>query len=127
MVLHPDFHPNHGTPVSLSERIYIVKYYESDGPRSIGFALGRTETSIMQLVSTMRKNGDWDLYQGLSDEEWTAILKTEKEKSPYADPWPGCVGEHLLLAISYHTGDGEGNDHLTRAAAGEKLRGKGSD
>lgn len=43
MEYHPDFHPNHGKPITLSEKIYIAKFYDTDGMRLVSFALAHGE------------------------------------------------------------------------------------
>ncbi|MBW7475925.1 hypothetical protein K0T92_14360 [Paenibacillus oenotherae] len=75
MKYHPEFHFNHGKPFTLDEKIYLTKYYELDGPRAIGFALGRTEHTVMNIVCNMRKSGEWKRYASLSDDEWLSITE----------------------------------------------------
>lgn len=77
MQYHPDFHPNHRKPITLGEKIYIAKYYDSDGMRSVGFALGRTESTIAHQASLMRMSGEWDRLRAMSEEAWLTAIGEE--------------------------------------------------
>lgn len=74
MNFHPEFHPNHGKPITLDEKIYIAKYVDIDGSRNVGFALGRTETTIANTKSKMNRNGELQYYRSLTDDEWISML-----------------------------------------------------
>ena len=84
MDYHPEFHTTHGDPITPEEKIYIAKYYDVDDARTLGFALGKTEKSVMSYASKMRKSGEWDYYRSLTDEEWERLLvnRMEEEHEP---------------------------------------------
>lgn len=75
MNYHPDFHTNHRTPFTLDELIYMCKFYEIDGPRTVSFAIGRTEHTIMSKVSDLRKQGQYQIYKNMSDDDWIKVAK----------------------------------------------------
>lgn len=75
MEYHPDFHPNHKKPVTLEEKIYIAKYMNIDGARTVGFALGRTEKSIAQIKSLLIRTGEYKRFAQMSPEEWLSLLE----------------------------------------------------
>ena len=63
---HPDYHFNHKKPFTDEELEYICKYYDTDGPRAIGFALGRTEMTIRTKVDWLKKNNLIGKYKSLN-------------------------------------------------------------
>jgi hypothetical protein len=73
MQYHPDFHPNHGKPFSTSDLIYLCKYHKLDGPRGIGFALGKTEQTISVRLNDLRRDGDYEFYRNISDADWLRL------------------------------------------------------
>jgi hypothetical protein len=75
MQYNPSFHTNHGKPFSVSDLIYLCKYYTIDGPRTIGFALGKTEHTIMGRVAILRKENLYEYYKNISDDEWLTLEK----------------------------------------------------
>lgn len=66
MKYNPSYHENHGKPFTIEELEYMCKYYEIDGFRSMGFALGRTEHTIASKVSDLRKSGMFEFYKNLN-------------------------------------------------------------
>ncbi|BBI32459.1 DNA-entry nuclease [Cohnella abietis] len=74
MNYHPDFHTNHKSRMSLDEIIYMCKYYEIDGPRTISFAIGRTEHTVMSKVYLLRKAGNFEKYKFMTDDEWLELI-----------------------------------------------------
>ncbi|QKE07619.1 DNA-entry nuclease [Bacillus cereus] len=68
MKYHPDYHPNHKKPYTTRELAYICKYYGFGKVKGIALALGRTESTIRQLVNTLRKNGMFEKYKTMGDE-----------------------------------------------------------
>lgn len=73
MKYHPTFHPNHNKPFRASELVYLCKYYTIDGPRAIGYALGKTECTVSDRVCKLRKEGLYEFYKNMSDEDWLKI------------------------------------------------------
>jgi hypothetical protein len=63
MKYHPDFHFNHGKSFTEEELEYICKYYEIDGSRTIGFALGRTENTIRTIIGKLIRSGKFAFYK----------------------------------------------------------------
>lgn len=57
MKYNPEFHPNQGKHVTDEELEYICKFWEIDGQQSVAFALGRTETSIMNYWNKLNRAG----------------------------------------------------------------------
>ena len=66
----PSFHFAHGKRFNTDELIYLCKFYEYDGSRSVGFALGKTEATITKVFMQLRQNGKFYLYKRMSLEEW---------------------------------------------------------
>lgn len=66
MKYHPDFHPNHGKPITEEDLEYLCKFWEIDHRRSISFALGRTEHTLQTKVHDIRKQGLFDHYKNLN-------------------------------------------------------------
>ncbi|WP_433775304.1 DNA-entry nuclease [Bacillus wiedmannii] len=60
MKYHPDYHPNHKKPYTTRELAYICKYYGFGKVKGIALSLGRTETTIRQLVNVLRNNGTFE-------------------------------------------------------------------
>lgn len=75
---HPDFHPNQGKRYTLDELIYLCKFYETDGSRSMSFALGKTEAMIEIKVQSLKSSGQYEYYKNMDDETWERILSKEK-------------------------------------------------
>ncbi|RED54775.1 hypothetical protein [Cohnella lupini] len=72
---HPDYHPRNGEPFSEEEKIYLCKYQHIDGTRKIGWALGRTESNVDVQLKKLKRHGLYEIYKGMSDEEWESILQ----------------------------------------------------
>ncbi|MCT8138611.1 DNA-entry nuclease [Anaerobacillus sp. CMMVII] len=66
MMYNPIFHPNNGKRYSESDLEYLCKYWEIDDWRTMGFALGRTEKTLSNTVSRLRKEGLYDYYKNLN-------------------------------------------------------------
>jgi hypothetical protein len=62
MLFHPDFHFSSGA-FTEEELIYLCKFYEYDEPRTVSFALGRTENSIGVKVAKLKKQGLYEYYK----------------------------------------------------------------
>lgn len=79
MNYHPEFHPNHRKKMTMDEKIYLAKYYPLiDNARTVAFALGRTEHTIMHITSKLRKTGELDRLRAMSDDEWLEAIEREK-------------------------------------------------
>lgn len=87
MRYHPEFHPNHGKPFTTGELIYMCKYYDIDGPRSIGYALGKTPGVIQSKAAKLKFRGMFEEYKNMSDEEWEQILLTEAGSDEDSGVW----------------------------------------
>lgn len=61
----PEFHENHKKPFEKDDLIYICSQYGASSCRDIAFAVGKTENAIYQIVSVLRKNGEFDYYRSL--------------------------------------------------------------
>ncbi|MCM3701878.1 hypothetical protein [Paenibacillus macerans] len=66
--------------LSLADKIYIAKYFEHDGSPSLGAAMGVTQQCIISCVKRMKKNGEWELYRSLSDEEYEKIVEATERR-----------------------------------------------
>ena len=67
MQYHPDFHPNHGKSMTLEEKAYLCRFWETDGPETMAYALGRTSKTLSTQVHVMRKIGSFKIYASLWD------------------------------------------------------------
>lgn len=76
----PAIHTRHKLPFELEEKVYLAKYYEVDGEQLMAAALERPEYTIARTIKTMRKNGEWELYKNLSDEEYEKIVITKERR-----------------------------------------------
>ena len=91
MQYHPEFHFAHEEPFTLSELVYMCKYVQIDGNKSMSMALGRTENTIANQVYMMKKEGFFDVLKSLSDEEWERIIEREERKSFQGGAGPASV------------------------------------
>ena len=57
MKYNPLYHPNNGKIYTTEEKEYLLKYYESIGPKEISLALGRTENSVTSKYISLKKKG----------------------------------------------------------------------
>jgi len=78
MKYNPDYHPNHGKPFTTDELIYICKFNEVDGARSLSLALGRTEMTIANKIFELKRYGLYEYYRSLTFEKWEKILGRSK-------------------------------------------------
>ncbi|PER36292.1 DNA-entry nuclease [Bacillus thuringiensis] len=67
MKYHPDYHPNHKKQYTTKELAYICKYYGFGKVKGIALSLGRTETTIRQIVNVLRKNGTFEKYKAMGE------------------------------------------------------------
>ncbi|MEJ8546601.1 DNA-entry nuclease [Brevibacillus borstelensis] len=67
---HPDFHFSHRKPFTEEELEYLCRFYEVDDSRTISFALGRTESTIMSKVSDLKKQGLFEYYKQRWDSQY---------------------------------------------------------
>jgi len=75
MMYNPKYHPNQGKLYTIDEMIYLSKYSDIDGLKSMSYALGKTETSISNKITLMKVSGQYDFYRSLTDEQWENILE----------------------------------------------------
>ncbi|MNR93677.1 hypothetical protein D3C72_247350 [compost metagenome] len=75
MKYNPEVHKNHKKRWTLEERVYVARFYDFDGVWLIADALMRPEYSIHQVIVTMKKNGEWDVYKSLSHDEYFEIVE----------------------------------------------------
>ncbi|MGG3884306.1 DNA-entry nuclease [Brevibacillus panacihumi] len=68
---HPDFHFNHRKPFTQEELAYLCKFYEVDDSRTMAFALGKTEATIMAKVSDLKKQGLFEYFRMRWDRQYT--------------------------------------------------------
>ncbi|KIV57515.1 hypothetical protein TS65_09845 [Aneurinibacillus migulanus] len=64
MNFHPRLHPNQGKPFTEEEKEYLCKYYDIDGSLSMSYVLGRTQKSILNKISKLKRNGMFEYYRG---------------------------------------------------------------
>lgn len=77
----PELHTRHKSKYTLAERVYLARYYDKDGEKMMAAALERPIYVISQLVSKMKKNGEWDLYRSLTEDEYEKIeIASERRK-----------------------------------------------
>lgn len=81
MRYHPEFHPNHKKPFTIDEMIYVSKFHGIDSPRTLSFALGRTEYTIANLITVLRKSGLYETYRNMPYEKWEALVGCQKDLS----------------------------------------------
>lgn len=73
--------------MTLADRVYLARYYEIDGPHLMAAALNHPAKALITIVLRMRRNGEYDLYRNLSDEEYEKILNCAEVKN-------GAIKEH---------------------------------
>lgn len=54
---NPEIHFSQGTPWSISDKQYLIDWYDIIGPEEMSYALGRTEYSIVNYVFLLKKQG----------------------------------------------------------------------
>lgn len=60
---NPDFHENHGTPWSKEDLLYLCGMWGRGKGQQISLALGRTLSTCMSKVYTLRKYGLFETYR----------------------------------------------------------------
>lgn len=58
----------------LVDKVYLAKYSDVDGFHLMGSMFGMLPKTVEAIARRMRKNGEWDLYRSLSDEEYEKII-----------------------------------------------------
>jgi len=66
LLYHPVLHPNHKKPYTESELEYLCKYWEVDGMKTMGMAMGRPEHSLATKINLLRKDNLFDYYKNLN-------------------------------------------------------------
>jgi hypothetical protein len=70
----PEYHSLQGKKITLAERVYLARYFDIDGPRHMSLSLERPLNNIYTQVQRMKKNGEWDLYRSLTEDEYEKII-----------------------------------------------------
>jgi len=65
----PEFHHNQGKPFTESDLEYLCKYYEIDDIRTLSYAMGKTEKTLEDKVTELKKEGLYDYYKKM-DKYW---------------------------------------------------------
>lgn len=60
---HPDLHPMHRKPFTRNDLIYLCKFHEIDGLRTISLALGRPETALATKIGKLKSAGLYEQYK----------------------------------------------------------------
>lgn len=71
---NPEYHARHKKEYTLAERAYLARYYDIDGESLMSAALERPKYIISAMVQIMRRNGEWELYRSLTEEEYEKIV-----------------------------------------------------
>lgn len=66
MKYHPEFHFSHGKRWEEWELEYICKFHFCDDLRTLGFALGKTETTVANQLTKLKKQGLFEHYKFLN-------------------------------------------------------------
>lgn len=74
MTYNPSYHTSHRKPFTLDDLIYMCRFIDYDGIKSISLALGKTEKTVASKLSTLRKTGQFYRYKDLTLEEWEKIV-----------------------------------------------------
>lgn len=67
--------------LSVEEQIYLCKYHDVD--KDLKFTIGLNENEVKETIYKLKKNGLYDQYRKLSEDEYENIIKKEKRKSKY--------------------------------------------
>lgn len=70
MNYNPELHFAHGKRFTEEEKAYICKFYEFDGAEFVSLALGKTEKTIYQYYSQLKKQGLIEHYKRKWDEQY---------------------------------------------------------
>ena len=62
--------------LSLEEQIYFCKYHDVD--RSLHTTIGIYENEVETLLKKLKKDGLYEKYRYMSDEEYEEVIKREK-------------------------------------------------
>lgn len=65
MKYNPEFHPNNKKQMYESDYEYLCRFYEVDDIKTLSMAMGRSETSLYQRVSYLKKIGLYEHYKNL--------------------------------------------------------------
>ena len=68
---------------SVYDQIYICKYSEKIPLNEIAYSLGTNVENIKNILDTLKKNGIYEQYIKISDEDWE---KTDKKKTTKKQP-----------------------------------------
>lgn len=62
----PKFHHNHRRPFTESDLEYLCRYFEVDELRSLSYAMGRTEYTLVSKVQELKRKGLYEYYKTLN-------------------------------------------------------------
>lgn len=63
MKYHPDYHFAHGQRFTEEETAYICRYIDSDEIINLSLAIGKTQMTISDKASRLRRNGKFEMYR----------------------------------------------------------------
>lgn len=63
MTFHKDYHPNHKAKWSFEELAYLATFYEHDGRNHVGLALGRTDSTVSDKYSELKRSNQLEKYK----------------------------------------------------------------
>jgi hypothetical protein len=69
----PRFHFAMGKPYTVGELMYLCRFYEHDGVKSLAFALGKPEQALTNVVIQLRKKGMFEYFKN----KWDELLMKE--------------------------------------------------
>lgn len=67
--------------LSLEKQIYLCKYHDVD--TDLKTTIGLSELEVQEYIEKLKKDGMYEKYRNLDDEEYEKIIKTEKIKKKY--------------------------------------------
>ncbi|GIP55921.1 hypothetical protein [Paenibacillus vini] len=70
-------------PLGLADRVYVARYYEYDGPNTLGALFGKSKQTIESLMKTMKNSGEYDIYRNLTDEEYEKMINAAERSGKY--------------------------------------------
>lgn len=67
--------------LNLEKQIYLCKYHDID--TDLKATMGLSESEVKKYIEKLKKDGLYEKYRNLEDEEYEKIIKTEKIKKKY--------------------------------------------
>lgn len=68
---HPDYHHEVGTTVRIKDVIYVCKFLECDGLRSVALAIGRTSHYTSSIINQAKRDGVFELFKKMDPEQFS--------------------------------------------------------